>query len=210
MATATGMLPPQQDFGPACLGLTWTTLALAVIAVAMRIYSRLSSKNWGYDDYAIVVTLALAIFGDIVATLQVKAGWGQQYVARLDMILGKPFADQSHSVVYIPPPQFVPIVKYLTINQLRSTISVFLIKLSICLFLLRILDVTYPRVRLIIVANIMIYGIMVTIFCFAFGFQCVPFKAVWDTSIPAHCIAKSTINNIGLAGNSKRHFRGLL
>ena len=79
MAAATGSLPPHQDFGPACLGITWTTLALAVIAVTLRAYSRLSSKSWGLDDYAIVMALGLAIFGDIIATLQVNAGWGQQY-----------------------------------------------------------------------------------------------------------------------------------
>ena len=79
MAAATGSLPPHQNFGPACLGITWTTLALAVIAVILRAYSRLSSKSWGLNDYAIVMALALAIFGDIIATLQVNVGWGQQH-----------------------------------------------------------------------------------------------------------------------------------
>lgn len=130
---------------------------------------------------------------------------GDSSISRKNPSDGVLFTDKSPSIVYIPPPQLVPIAKYLTINQLRSTISVFLIKLSICFFLLRILNFTYPRVRMIIIANIAVYGIMVTIFCFTFGFQCVPFKAVWDTSVPAHCIDKYIINNIGLAGNSKRY-----
>lgn len=82
MTAAAVPLPLHQDFGSTCLGLTWTTLALAVIAVTLRAYSRLSSKNWGLDDYAIVLALALAIFGDIIATLQVNAGWGQQYITQ--------------------------------------------------------------------------------------------------------------------------------
>ena len=73
-----GPLPPHQNIGPAISGITWASLSLAIITVALRLYSRISSKQLGFDDLFIFLALCLAIFGDAAAQLQVNNGFGQQ------------------------------------------------------------------------------------------------------------------------------------
>ena len=72
------VLPPNQNAGPAILGMTWSTESLAIIVVILRVWVRLSNKAWGLDDYTILVALALNIFGDIITTIEVNQGLGRQ------------------------------------------------------------------------------------------------------------------------------------
>ena len=91
------------------------------------------------------------------------------------------------------------------INAIRVSVSVFAVKLSICFFLLRLLDKTHPRFRAIIVANITVYGIVLVIFSFIEGFQCIPLSKVWSPNTPGRCLSKTAINQTGLAGNGEEH-----
>ena len=51
-------LPPDQDRGPMLLGVTWTTVALASIAVLLRLYCRTILQNaMGGDDIAMLAAL---------------------------------------------------------------------------------------------------------------------------------------------------------
>ncbi|KAI9722166.1 MAG: hypothetical protein M1828_004848 [Chrysothrix sp. TS-e1954] len=145
-------------------------------------YARVTSKQLGFDDLFIFLALCLAIFGDAAAQLQVNNGFGQH-------------------LVYLQPMEAIQAGKWTVINQLRSTISIFFIKVSICFFLLRVLANTHFKLKILIIANAVVYGIMVTIFCFIFGFQCRPFDSLWNTTIPHRCIDKQVVNNVGLAGN---------
>ena len=49
-------LPPNGNKGLAVLAISWATVALAIVAVSLRLYIRLSqSTQVGTDDAAIVV-----------------------------------------------------------------------------------------------------------------------------------------------------------
>ena len=51
-------LPPDQDRGPMLLGVTWTTVSLASIAVLLRVYCRTILQNaMGWDDFAMLAAM---------------------------------------------------------------------------------------------------------------------------------------------------------
>ena len=57
MAQSSTFPPSDETRGPQILALTWSTDALAMIAVALRIYVRTQDKSIGWDDYTICLAL---------------------------------------------------------------------------------------------------------------------------------------------------------
>jgi len=52
-----GGLQPDTSRGPELLAIAWTSTTLAIIMVALRMYTRITHKNVGWDDYTIIVAL---------------------------------------------------------------------------------------------------------------------------------------------------------
>lgn len=52
-----GGIQPDTSRGPELLGIAWTSTALAIVMVALRMYTRITHKNIGWDDYTILVAL---------------------------------------------------------------------------------------------------------------------------------------------------------
>lgn len=52
-----GGLQPDTSRGPELLAIAWTGTTLAIIMVALRMYTRITHKNVGWDDYTIIVAL---------------------------------------------------------------------------------------------------------------------------------------------------------
>ena len=51
-------LPPNESRAPMLLGVTWTMVSLASIAVILRVYCRTILQNAvGWDDYAILIAM---------------------------------------------------------------------------------------------------------------------------------------------------------
>lgn len=51
-------LPPDNDRGPMLLAITWTTAAIAITIVILRVYSRtVLQYTMGWDDSAIIAAL---------------------------------------------------------------------------------------------------------------------------------------------------------
>lgn len=58
------VLPPDDTRGPQVLAASWTTEALAVLAVGLRLHVRIKAHSIGWDDYFIclaLVRLSLAL-----------------------------------------------------------------------------------------------------------------------------------------------------
>jgi len=52
--------PPGGDVnrGPSLLAQFWTEIALGIVLICMRFWSRISAKNLGWDDFFMLITLA--------------------------------------------------------------------------------------------------------------------------------------------------------
>ena len=48
---------PDENLGPMCLAISWTTMSLAVVFVALRAFVRCKTHANGWDDYLIYIAL---------------------------------------------------------------------------------------------------------------------------------------------------------
>ena len=57
MLESSQVLPPNDTRGPQILAVSWTTEALALFAVALRIRVRIKAQAIGWDDYFMCLAL---------------------------------------------------------------------------------------------------------------------------------------------------------
>jgi len=57
LGSLVGGLQPDTSRGPELLAVSWTSSGLATFMVALRMYTRITHKNTGWDDYTILVAL---------------------------------------------------------------------------------------------------------------------------------------------------------
>lgn len=58
---------PDDDLGPLYLAISWTTVSLATILVALRLYVRCNMRASGWDDYLIYLALVCLPVGKLDA-----------------------------------------------------------------------------------------------------------------------------------------------
>ncbi|KAH7174643.1 uncharacterized protein B0J16DRAFT_348916 [Fusarium flagelliforme] len=114
-------LPPDDNVGPALLGVSGTCLALVIITTSIRIWVRSALRSLGPDDYTIVTVTILGIARFSVQVAQVAIGNGRHRW-------------------YIEPEDYVRNNMLGWVAQLLLFASICLLKISILLLLLRIKD----------------------------------------------------------------------
>lgn len=57
LGSLVGGLQPDTSIGPELLAAAWISTGLAIVMVALRMYTRITHKNTGWDDYTILVAL---------------------------------------------------------------------------------------------------------------------------------------------------------
>ena len=83
-----------------------------------------------------------------------------------------------------------------TIAQLQNAVAVLLIRISVCLFILRVVGVTHRGTAYFIIS------LIVFMTCFAFatlltvGLQCIPLKRAWYPTTPGHCIHEEVLTKL--------------
>ncbi|PYH77001.1 integral membrane protein [Aspergillus uvarum CBS 121591] len=163
--------PPQGgdlDRGPAIMAVFWTEAAVAVTALALRLYGRRLVKGFGVDDY--IMTFTILLFINMVAFAQ--------YLA----VIGA-----ARHMYYLTTTQQLLVVKYEWIAQTFGVLGFATSKTSVALQIRRILGPNSRRTRwllwLIISLTCTICGID-----YIFGFvQCTPPRAMWEPWIPHKC-----------------------
>ncbi|KAG8672736.1 hypothetical protein FPOAC2_06139 [Fusarium poae] len=151
-------LPPDENVGPALLGVSGTCLALVIITTSIRLWVRSALRSMGPDDYtiAIVTLLGIARFGVQVAQVEIGNGRHRWYL------------DDENYMRNNMLGWFAQILLFA---------SICLLKISILLLLLRIKD--SRRVKYAA------WGIMAGLFITNFGCilillaECKPISAYW-------------------------------
>lgn len=151
-------LPPDENIGPIIVGVTASLTFMIVVTTSLRLYSRWALGKLGWDDYTIAITAVLAVIRTAIQGLQTKHGNGRHQV-------------------------YVSADDYMYNNMLGFYTQIFLfassclLKVSVCLLLLRIKDTGALR-------NLL-YTIMAGLFVTNFGFiiimlvQCSPVETYW-------------------------------
>ncbi|KAJ4006416.1 hypothetical protein NW766_010503 [Fusarium irregulare] len=151
-------LPPDDNVGPALLGVSGTCLALVIITTSIRIWVRSALRSLGPDDYTIVTVTILGIARFGVQVAQVAIGNGRHRW-------------------YIDPEDYVRNNMLGWVAQLLLFASICLLKISILLLLLRIKD--SRKVKLAawgIMAGLVITNFGCIIILLA---ECKPTSAYW-------------------------------
>lgn len=151
-------LPPDENVGPALLGVSGTCLALVIITTSVRLWVRSALRSLGPDDYTITVVTILGIirFGVQVAQVAIGNGRHRWYIDAEDYMRNNMLGWFAQILLFA---------------------SICLLKISILLLLLRIKD--SQRVKYAA------WGIMAGLFITNFGCifillaECRPISAYW-------------------------------
>lgn len=151
-------LPPDENVGPALLGVSGTCLALVIITTSVRIWVRSALRSLGADDYTIVAVTVLGIvrFGVQVAQVGIGNGRHRWYIGEEDYM-------RNNMLGWVA--------------QILLFASICLLKISILLLLLRIKD----SLRVKYAAWGIMAGLIVTNFgCIIILLaECKPTSAYW-------------------------------
>ncbi|KAJ6102879.1 hypothetical protein N7486_005306 [Penicillium sp. IBT 16267x] len=159
------------------LGIHWSLFIIATAVLSARFYvrTRLRPGTLGWDDWTMLLAYGLSIGAGIVETLLVEYG------------IGKHLNDVN--------PANLPMLSKLTLtNSVINLLGTMMVKVSICLFLLRMTHRASRTVKWLVVANLTIlipFTIAVIIVDLV---QCVPLKGYWDHSVHAKCINTDIID----------------
>ncbi|OCK87421.1 uncharacterized protein K441DRAFT_742369 [Cenococcum geophilum 1.58] len=153
------------------------TFTTALISVCLRVWVRLRiAGSLGWDDYTIIGAMVLGL---ITCIPSVTNGFGRH-------------------IYYLSQEQIVAARMWNEFSQLQNILGVWLLKLSIIIFLLRILGRTHRNFTLflwVLLGVSTAVNISLVIIWFE---QCTPLKAVWDFRLDhSKCLTKNAI--VGVA-----------
>lgn len=154
------------DKGPTLLVLTSILTALAIVTTTLRCWTRWGNRSLGFDDAAIVLTTALAIGRMAVQVVSVRYGNGKHRDA---------VSDYNY--------QKINMLGWVTQVLLFPTIC--LLKVSICILILRIKDTRKLRYFLgTVIAGLIITNFECLIVLLA---ECSPLESYWNGNAITNC-----------------------
>lgn len=158
MATDDTKYSPQDNAGPALMVISSLLLALIIITTSLRLYTRYSLRMLGWDDYTITVTAALAVVRVAIQAVQVRHGNGRH----------RPFLSEEDYIYNNMLGWYAQILLF---------ISTALLKISICLLLLRIRSSRHLKIFLgCVMAGLVVTNLTCVIILLA---ECTPVSAYW-------------------------------
>ena len=190
-------LPPDINRGPDILIVKWLTVSIALLLVSLRFYVRgVLRKKLGWDDYTILLAVvrylpsgllqqsftdscfeAFAIAESIFSNFQVYSGFGR-------------------NIYYLTTLQIQNFGLYTTICIMLLIVGTGLVRISVCLFVLRLVPVTKTPYRRWIWGLLAFCTIPSLAHFLAQCFQCVPLSGLWDKNVKARCFAGADMTKI--------------
>ncbi|KAH7115354.1 hypothetical protein B0J13DRAFT_459745 [Dactylonectria estremocensis] len=178
MSVVEGIPPPEgpdENQGWKLVVVSSVLELIALILLGGRVYTRLrpNFRLW-WDDYTIILSMALATITWILLLLAIKNGLGR------------------HNY-YLSAEQSTEAAKYLFIQQPFWAWALSISKVSIALLLLRINRDSRPwRMSLyLMIALLLLIAAAINVFQFS---TCRPLTAVWDKAIPgATCLPREVV-----------------
>ncbi|KAL3475963.1 hypothetical protein BJX99DRAFT_151052 [Aspergillus californicus] len=162
-----------EDQFPSITAVSWSLGSVAIIVVILRLYTRVFvTRRPGWDDFFIAFSLASAIVCSALAEVAVHYGLGQHTTD---------IADLSHRT---------QAVKYTVIAPNFSVISTTTGKISVTIFLLRLMGAsagTFQRWFLYILTLVSVIMNVLAIIAII-GF-CRPAKKIWIPDTPGSCFS---------------------
>ncbi|KAL9092297.1 MAG: hypothetical protein Q9165_004471 [Trypethelium subeluteriae] len=188
--------PPNTNLGPVVLGITWAFSSLSTITVAARLYVRtiLRPGNLGWDDWTMFTAWLLSLADAIFEIIIVARSWKVLHPNQAFLFF-KPLNSSRH-INYVNPGNFPVLAKVTLIASFVNTLGIMIVKISVCLFLLRMVRRARFSVLWLVYANLVILVPFTIATIIIDLLQCRPIEGYWNKSINAKCISPDTINVI--------------
>ncbi|KAL6714771.1 hypothetical protein ACLMJK_008196 [Lecanora helva] len=168
-----------QDKGWAILAVCWALVLFALVSTILRIYVRARlTGNLGSDDAVIGVAMATTILGAGLITAEVLNGLGRHEY-------------------YLTTPQRSNLQALAWADWVQVFITLGLTKISICLFLLRIIE--QRTVEKAMWALIGFTSLFSAVCVFLFMGICRPLRAYWAVGQDGHCMSNLQVSHIVIA-----------
>ncbi|TKA83957.1 hypothetical protein B0A55_00238 [Friedmanniomyces simplex] len=164
-STRPDPLPPNTDIGPMMVAIAYAFIFPALITTAFRIWIRARDHVLGYDDVAISLAACLSIVLSALSIEGVRHGKGRH-------------------IWYLDDSQTATIGKLSWINQIVLFCAICLIKISVCLLVLRIKNTKGLRYFLYAVMALLVVTTIIPII--ALCIECRPIEGFWHRTI-GHC-----------------------
>ncbi|KAI1262796.1 hypothetical protein F5Y18DRAFT_396320 [Xylariaceae sp. FL1019] len=160
--------PGPGDAALSALTTLWVLLSITFVFVVLRLYTRIIAiKQFGIDDHCYNAAFILFLVYNVLLQISANFGFGRD-------------------IETIPSADYVAkAILYEAIGQTLLVIGTAVAKLSMGLFLLRL--VTRRAHTIAIMVPIAIFSLLVVISLFVFWFSCQPTEYLWDRRIDGKC-----------------------
>ena len=135
------------------------------------------------QDKVLTLLKVISTFSDATYTMMAQSGMGRH-------------------IVCLTEEQIYDTLKWSTIAQILEMIALGFIKVSICLYMIRMIHHTMQRVRQCLWVLIGFIIACHTAVFFLFVLQCIPLTAVWDPSIAGKCYGLGLTYSVAYAAIS--------
>ena len=201
-------LPPNDNRAPNLLCCFWVPFPFTVAIVATRFYCRGARKDFGYDDWTVLLAWVKRSSPFHETHGQVLTLPSQMlYTVSVAMSTSMELHGGGRHAVYIGQSDLLYIGKLQIITQVPAALSAMLGKISVALFIMRISGRTSKWRRWFLSIHITIYTIITIINIAILLGQCRPIQALWDPSIKlsgnAKCLDPSVNTDITLVQSCK-------
>ncbi|KAL6717791.1 hypothetical protein ACLMJK_003876 [Lecanora helva] len=167
------------DQGWAVLAVCWAFVTCAFISTLLRVWVRWKiTRNIGADDWVIVAAMMTTLLGAGLITAEVLSGLGRHEY-------------------YLTPSQRSNLQALGWADWIQTFITLALMKISICLFLLRIVE-THVVVRSMY-AIIAFVTLFTAISVFLFLGVCRPLRSYWTVGVNGVCLSDRQLESVAIA-----------
>lgn len=98
-------------------------------------------------------------------------------------------------IVYVLP-TLSEFLKVVTLAEIGVTIGVGFVKMSVCIFILRLIERTHRRVAMTLYSVMILNTAITLVAVFCIAFQCQPFHKIWHPSVPGKCFSTQILTDI--------------
>ncbi|ROW04361.1 hypothetical protein VSDG_00915 [Cytospora chrysosperma] len=162
--------------------VAWVFTGIAIVVAALRFFVKARiSKELGWDDFFILLSMATGIAASIFASYPVCLGLGKHTAA----VLAEPGG--SGKVLLATKIQMIGY----PFNILAFTLP----NVAIAILVNRLLDPRLWRTRLLY-SMAALQVVLALIPCIIVYVQCTPIEKLWNPSLPGHCWDPSILNDI--------------
>lgn len=188
----------QQNKAVGSMIITSILLFIAIITVSLRLYVCIAiRRTTGWDDYFIVASLvSVDTCSNQVVTTQAERLLIHIKISGLVAfgLFSKLFASgMGRHIVCLTLAEVSETAKWSLFSQIFISISLGLTKISVCIFVLRIIDKAQRRFSQFLWVLIAFVTVTHIIQFVLFLVQCRPLEAVWNPFVRGHCFSINVV-----------------